>query len=144
MFVEEIRLKSNSNLIPDKGVPSTPLSVFAVPFHKGKPQGRVGHGIDECAFWKEKGHWKAKCPKLLKENKKNFKSPSSNVVATAHTTIIFMILIIHIHLRLLLKYLILHSSSKSFLPLSHVSCMPPLLNVWTLLVYQVHLLPYKL
>ncbi|KAI5444904.1 hypothetical protein KIW84_013254 [Lathyrus oleraceus] len=53
---EEIRLKSNSNLIPDKGVPFTPLSIFAAPFHKGKPQGKVGHDINECAFWKEKGH----------------------------------------------------------------------------------------
>jgi hypothetical protein len=80
LLAEEIRLKSNSNLISDKGIISTTPSVFAAPFHKGKPQGRVGVGIDECAFCKEKGHWKAQCPKL-RANKKNFKSPSSNVDA---------------------------------------------------------------
>lgn len=86
LLAEESRLKSHSNLIPDKGVLSNPQSVFDAPFHKGKPQGRVGFDIDECAFCKEKGHWKAQCPKLLKASKKNFKSLSSNVVA-APTTI---------------------------------------------------------
>ncbi|KAI5413937.1 hypothetical protein KIW84_058184 [Lathyrus oleraceus] len=47
-----------------EGFLSTPQSVFAAPFHKGKLQGRVGLGIDECTFCKEKGHWKAQCPGL--------------------------------------------------------------------------------
>ncbi|KAI5383026.1 hypothetical protein KIW84_070432 [Lathyrus oleraceus] len=58
LLAEEIRLKSHSNIIPDKGVLSTPQSVFVAPFHKGKPQGRAGLGIDECAFCKEKDHGK--------------------------------------------------------------------------------------
>ncbi|CAI8610566.1 unnamed protein product [Vicia faba] len=70
----------------DKGVLSTPQSVFVAPSYKGKPQGRVGLGIDECVFCKEKGHWKTQCPKL-KACKKNFKRPSSNVVVAASTTI---------------------------------------------------------
>jgi hypothetical protein len=87
LLAEEIRLKYHSNSISDKGTLSTPPSVFVAPVHKGKPQGRVGLGIDECAFCKEKGHWKTQCPKLLRANKKNFKSPSSNVATAARTTI---------------------------------------------------------
>lgn len=86
LLAEETRLKSHSNLIPNKGVLSTPPSVFAAPFHKGKPQCRVGFGIDECVFCKEKGHWKAQYSRL-KASKKIFKSPSSNVVVAAPTTI---------------------------------------------------------
>ncbi|MCH87852.1 hypothetical protein A2U01_0008733, partial [Trifolium medium] len=48
---------------------------------KNLPYGRVGLGINECAFCKEKCHWKTQCPKKLRANKKNFKSPSSNVAA---------------------------------------------------------------
>lgn len=80
LLVEETRLKSHSNLILDNKVLSTTQSFFDAQFHKGKPQGRVGFGIDECGFCKEKGHWKAQCPRLLKASKKNFKSPSSDVV----------------------------------------------------------------
>ncbi|CAI8599151.1 unnamed protein product [Vicia faba] len=87
LLTEEIRIKSHSNLIPDKGVLSTPPSVFAAPFHKGKPQGRVELRIGECAFCKEKGHWEAQRPRMIKATKKNFKSPSSNVVVVAPTTI---------------------------------------------------------
>jgi transposase InsO family protein len=87
LLAEEIRLKYHSNSIFDKGTLSTPPSVFVAPVHKGKPQGRVGLGIDECAFCKEKGHWKTQCLKLLRANKKNFKSPSSNVATAARTTI---------------------------------------------------------
>jgi len=72
LLAEEIRLKSHSNSISDKGTLSATPSVFAAPVHKGKPQGRVELCIDECAFCKEKGHWKAQCPKLLRANKKEF------------------------------------------------------------------------
>ncbi|CAI8591130.1 unnamed protein product [Vicia faba] len=63
LLVEETRLKTRSNLISNKGVLSTPQSVFTAPFYKGKPQRRVEF-----------------------VSKINFKSPSSNVVA-AFTTI---------------------------------------------------------
>ncbi|CAI8618375.1 unnamed protein product [Vicia faba] len=66
-LAEEIRLKSHTNLIPDKGVLSTPQFFFASPFHKGKFQGRVYLGIHDCAFCKKKGHRKAQCPKVLKD-----------------------------------------------------------------------------
>jgi len=63
----------------------TPQSVFAT--HKGKPQGRVGLGNDECAFYKEKGHWKTQWRKLLlKSNTKNFTIPTSNVVVVPPST----------------------------------------------------------
>lgn len=64
-------------------------SVFAAPIHKVKYQGRIELGNDEFAFCKEKWHWKSQCPKLLKANKKNLKSPSSNITVVAHTTIDF-------------------------------------------------------
>ncbi|KAI5437872.1 hypothetical protein KIW84_023840 [Lathyrus oleraceus] len=73
-------------MIPNKGVLSTPQFVFATPFHKGKPQDRVRIDIDEFYFCKEKGHCKAQCLGS-KASKKNFKSPSSNIVATASSTI---------------------------------------------------------
>jgi hypothetical protein len=81
LLAEETRLKSQSNIHHGKGIISNPPSVFATPFHKGKPQGRAWIGVDECAFCKDKGHWKAQCPKLLKASGTNFKAPSSNVVA---------------------------------------------------------------
>jgi hypothetical protein len=83
LLAEETRLKSHSNMISDKGTLSTPPSVFATPVHKGKPQGRFRHDIDECAFCKEKGHWKAECPKKLRGGKNNLKSPPSNVATMA-------------------------------------------------------------
>lgn len=65
LLAEEIRFKSQSDKgNVDKGIlPSPNLSVFAVPSNKGKSYGKVGH--DECSFCKNKGHWKAQCPKLL-------------------------------------------------------------------------------
>jgi len=81
LLAEEIRLKTHSTM-SDKGILSTPPTVFAAAHvQRGKPQGRVGIGNDEFDFCKEKGHWKAQCPKLGRANKKNFRSPSSNVVA---------------------------------------------------------------
>lgn len=47
------------------------------------------HDNDECAFCKEKNHWKTQCLKLLRANKKIFKSLSSNIVVVALTTIGF-------------------------------------------------------
>ncbi|XP_019416336.1 PREDICTED: uncharacterized protein LOC109327614 [Lupinus angustifolius] len=65
LLAEEVRLKSHSEKgIVDKGILPSP-SVFAAPVVKGKSQGRVNY--DECSFCKEKGHWKAQCPKLLKK-----------------------------------------------------------------------------
>ncbi|KAK2377815.1 hypothetical protein QL285_078448 [Trifolium repens] len=84
LLAEETRLKSHSNMISDKGTLSTPPSVFATPVHKGKPQGRYRHDIDECAFCKEKGHWKAQCPKKLRGDKNNFKSSPSNIATVAN------------------------------------------------------------
>lgn len=54
--------------------------------HKVKYQGKIELGNDECVFYKEKCHRKSQCHKLLKSNKKNFKSPSSNVVVVATLT----------------------------------------------------------
>jgi len=88
MFAEETRLKSQSNWHQEKGIIPNPPSVFAAPFHKGKPQGRADIGSDECAFCKEKGHWKAQCPKLLKANRTNCMAPSSNVVSPVAPTMV--------------------------------------------------------
>ena len=34
--------------------------------HQNKPYTRVA--FDECSFYKQKGHWKAQCPKLRHQN----------------------------------------------------------------------------
>ncbi|XP_045810861.1 uncharacterized protein LOC123905293 [Trifolium pratense] len=81
LLAEEIRLKSHSLSHLDKEIHTSPPSVFAAHSNKGKPQGRVDVGIDECAFCKQKGHWKSNCPQLMKAGRKNFKAPSSSVVA---------------------------------------------------------------
>ncbi|XP_073063790.1 uncharacterized protein [Primulina eburnea] len=68
LLAEEIRLKSHV----DKGtIPTTP-SVFAAPQrpqsnHQNRSNTKVSQ--DECAFCKEKGHWKAQCPLLLSKGK---------------------------------------------------------------------------
>ncbi|XP_045796078.1 uncharacterized protein LOC123890503 [Trifolium pratense] len=87
LLAEEIRLKSHSLSHLDKETHTSPPSVFAAPFNKGKPQGRVGVGIDECAFCKQKGHWKSNCPQLMKAGRKNFKPPSSNVAAATSSIV---------------------------------------------------------
>ncbi|XP_073221550.1 uncharacterized protein [Cicer arietinum] len=86
LLAEEIRLKTHSGVL-DKEILSTPPSVFVAPVKKKTSQGRVGLGNDDCAFCKEKDHWKARCPKLGRAHKKNFRGPSSNVVASAPPTI---------------------------------------------------------
>ncbi|XP_061986794.1 uncharacterized protein LOC133705519 [Populus nigra] len=68
LLAEEIRLQSYS----EKGILSASNpSVLAVPSkpfsnHQNKPYTRVG--FDECSFCKQKGHWKAQCPKLRQQN----------------------------------------------------------------------------
>ncbi|XP_073132810.1 uncharacterized protein [Henckelia pumila] len=69
LLAEEIRFKSQA----DKGtpVPSTP-SVFAAP-HRPLPHNQnrstLKISTDECAYCKEKGHWKSQCPQLLNKDK---------------------------------------------------------------------------
>jgi len=68
LLAEEIHLQSYSG----KGILSASNpSVLAVPSkpfsnHQNKPYTRVG--FDECSFYKQKGHWKAQCPKLRHQN----------------------------------------------------------------------------
>ncbi|KAK0599286.1 hypothetical protein LWI29_003954 [Acer saccharum] len=65
LLAEEIRFKSQTG----KGTLSTPNpSVLVVPSrppsnYQNKSYSRVA--IDECSFCKQKGHWKAQCPKIL-------------------------------------------------------------------------------
>lgn len=68
LLVEEIRLKSHV----DKGIIPITSSVFAAPQrpqanHQSRSNSKVSQ--DECAFCKEKGHWKAQCPLLLSKGK---------------------------------------------------------------------------
>jgi len=68
LLAEEIHLQSYS----EKGILSTlNPSILAVPSkkfsnHHHKPY--TGVGFDECSFYKQKGHWKAQCPKLRQQN----------------------------------------------------------------------------
>jgi hypothetical protein len=68
LLAEEIRLQSYS----EKGILSTSNpSVLAVPSksffnHQNKSYTRVD--FDECSLYKQKGHWKAQCPKLRHHN----------------------------------------------------------------------------
>jgi hypothetical protein len=60
-------------------------SVLAVPFkpfsnHQNKPYTRVG--FYECNFYKQKGHWKAQCPKLRQHNQAW--KPSNQSQSNAH------------------------------------------------------------
>ncbi|KAI5397382.1 hypothetical protein KIW84_063264 [Lathyrus oleraceus] len=88
LLAEEIKLKSHSNLISDKGVLSTPSSIFAAPFHKGRPQGRVGLSIDECAFCKEKGFGSISTPNLSFSDVYYIPKPTlTDVTATPDTDI---------------------------------------------------------
>ncbi|XP_073056860.1 uncharacterized protein [Primulina eburnea] len=68
LLAEEIRLKSHI----DTGTILTTPSVFAAPQrpqanHQNRSNTKVSQ--DECAFCKEKGHWKAQCPLLLSKGK---------------------------------------------------------------------------
>jgi hypothetical protein len=68
LLAKEIRLQSYS----EKGILSALnpciLVVPSKPFsnHQNKPYTMVG--FDKCSFCKQKGHWKAQCPKLRQEN----------------------------------------------------------------------------
>ncbi|KAE9596296.1 putative transcription factor interactor and regulator CCHC(Zn) family [Lupinus albus] len=88
LLAEKVRLKSHSEKgIVDKGILPSP-SVFATPVVKGKSQGRVNY--DECSFCKEKGHWKAQCPKLLKKEQPyqppQWRLPQSKYRTFQHTS----------------------------------------------------------
>lgn len=76
-LVEETWLESQiekGNIV--KEILSTPNQyVYAVHSNKGKSRGR--NCYDECSFCKQKGHWKAQCPKLLnKWQPPQWKSPN--------------------------------------------------------------------
>ena len=66
LLAEEIRLKSQATR---KGILPTPnQSIFALisrPSINSKQKFYTRIGPDECSFCKQKGHWKAQCPKLL-------------------------------------------------------------------------------
>ncbi|XP_062088473.1 uncharacterized protein LOC133795035 [Humulus lupulus] len=80
LLAEEIRLKSR---VDKRGaekeiLPSPNPSVFAIPHrpasnNQHKTQAKVGY--DECSFCKQKGHWKAQCPKLLNMAQSPYQSP---------------------------------------------------------------------
>ena len=68
LSAEEIRLQSYfKKRIISASIPSV-LAVPSKPFstHQNKPFTRVG--FDECSFCKQKGYWKAQCPKLRQKN----------------------------------------------------------------------------
>jgi len=81
-LAEEIRLQSYS----EKGILSASNpSILAVPSkafsnHQNKSYTRVG--FDEWSFCKQKGHWKAQCPKLRHQNQAW--KPSSQSQSNAH------------------------------------------------------------
>ena len=82
LLAEEIRLQSYS----EKGILSASNpSILAVPSkafsnHQNKSYTRVG--FDEWSFCKQKGHWKAQCPKLRHQNQAW--KPSSQSQSNAH------------------------------------------------------------
>ena len=90
LLAEEIRLKSHS----EKGILSASTSnpsVLAVPSkpvfnNQNKPYTRVA--FDECSFCKQKGHWKAQCPKLRQQNQSQQQSqawkPGNQSQSNAH------------------------------------------------------------
>ena len=66
-LAEEVRLKSHSER---KSLSINSNSVLAVPSkppfnNQNKPY--IAVAPDECSFCKSKGHWKAQCPKILKQ-----------------------------------------------------------------------------
>jgi hypothetical protein len=68
LLAEEIRLQSYSEKKILSASNPFVLAVPSKPFsnHQNKPYTRVG--FDECNFCKQKGHWKAQCPKLRQHN----------------------------------------------------------------------------
>ncbi|KAI5409149.1 hypothetical protein KIW84_054815 [Lathyrus oleraceus] len=107
LLTKESRFKTHSNMIHDKGILYTPPFVFAAPVSKEKYQA----------------------------NKKNFKSSPSNVDTAAHTTIGFCSDYVCLSKTTSQIYDITEKIQKIFL--SHVPCLPPLLKVQILLVYQL-------
>ncbi|KAG6482441.1 hypothetical protein ZIOFF_059072 [Zingiber officinale] len=71
LLAEEIRLKSQ---VDKKNIASSTPSVFAtpqrsMPHNQSRSTSKVS--IDECAYCKEKGHWKSQCPLLLNKGKQH-------------------------------------------------------------------------
>ncbi|XP_042426159.1 uncharacterized protein LOC122014028 [Zingiber officinale] len=71
LLAEEIRLKSQ---VDKKTIASSTPSVFAtpqrsMPHNQSRSTSKVF--IDECAYCKEKGHWKSQCPLLLNKGKQH-------------------------------------------------------------------------
>ncbi|KAG6512003.1 hypothetical protein ZIOFF_030094 [Zingiber officinale] len=71
LLAEEIRLKSQ---VDKKTIASSTPSVFAtpqrsMPHNQSRSTSKVS--IDECAYCKEKGHWKSQCPLLLNKGKQH-------------------------------------------------------------------------
>ena len=68
LLAEEIRLKSYY----EKRIlsPSNPyvLAVPPKPFSNNQNKPYTRAAFDECSFCKQKGHWKAQCPKLRQQN----------------------------------------------------------------------------
>lgn len=70
LLTEELCLKSRvDKCSADRGILPSPTSSMFASFHsspstnKNRVQTKVC--FDECSFCKQKGHWKAQCPKLL-------------------------------------------------------------------------------
>ncbi|XP_052625020.1 uncharacterized protein LOC111912222 [Lactuca sativa] len=68
LIAEETRIKSHA----DKGfkttyIPTPAPAVLAVSSNQSRQTSRVAH--DECAFCKQKNHWKAQCPLLVNKGK---------------------------------------------------------------------------
>jgi len=82
LLAEEIRLQSYS----EKGILSASNpSVPAVPsksFSNYQSKSYIRVGFDECSFCKQKGHWKAQCPKLRHQNQAW--KPSNQSQSNAH------------------------------------------------------------
>ncbi|XP_057426618.1 uncharacterized protein LOC130720053 [Lotus japonicus] len=74
LLAEEVRFMSQSDKGKvDKGILPSPNSyVLDVPPFKGKSHGKVG--LDEGSFCKQKGHWKAQCPKLMNKSQQTQQS----------------------------------------------------------------------
>jgi hypothetical protein len=122
LLAEEIRLQSYSEKKILSASNSSVLAVPSKPFsnHQNKPYTRVG--FDECNFCKQKGHWKAQCPKLRQHNQawkpgnqsqsnahrppQGYKPPHHNTAAVASQALLPILIL-------------LLSNFKSFFPCSY-------------------------
>lgn len=113
LSVEKIRLKSHSNLIPNKGVLSTPPSVLLLYFTKENLKVGLRLVLMNVLFVRRKVIGKHNVPGWKQVRK--FSKVHHPMLLLLLLLLLALVLIMYIHLRLHLKYLILHSSSKSFL-----------------------------